>query len=115
MAQTEARGEPLLNSEERDYYVNAFAKTGFTGPINWYRNWTHNWETLEGVDQHINIPTLFIGAVDDVLIGPDQIDAMKPLMGKLELHMLENCGHWSQQQKPDEVNRLILDWLARHQ
>lgn len=115
VAQTEARGEPLLNSEERDYYVNAFAKTGFTGPINWYRNWTHNWETLEGVDQHINIPTLFIGAVDDVLIGPDQIDAMKPLMGKLELHMLENCGHWSQQQKPDEVNRLILDWLARHQ
>lgn len=115
MARVEGSGEPLLTDEERDHFANAFAKTGFTGPINWYRNWTHNWEALEGVDQQIDIPTLFIGAVDDVIIAPEHIEAMKPLVTNLELHMLDDCGHWSQQEKPDEVNALMLNWLLRRQ
>ena len=77
MARVEGSGEPLLTDEERDYFASAFAKTGFTGPINWYRNWTLNWETLEGVDQQIDIPTLFIGAVDDIIIAPEHIEGMK--------------------------------------
>jgi pimeloyl-ACP methyl ester carboxylesterase len=113
MARVEGSGDPLLSDEERDYFAKAFAKTGFTGPINWYRNWTHNWETLEGVDQQINIPTLFIGAVDDVIIAPEHIEGMRPLVSNLELRILENCGHWSQQEKPDEVNALMIDWLQR--
>ncbi len=106
-------GEPLLRDEERDYYAAAFAKSGFTGPINWYRNWTHNWRITAGIDPTITIPTLFIGAVDDVIVAPEQIDAMKPLVTDLTMHMLENCGHWSQQEKPADVNRLILDWLVQ--
>ncbi len=106
-------GEPLLSERERDYYAAAFEKTGFTGAINWYRNWTKNWEKLEGVDQRIDIPTLFIGAVDDVIIAPEHIEGMKPLVSDLELHMLDDCGHWSQQERPDEVNALMIDWLGR--
>lgn len=106
-----ASGEPLLDDAELDYYASAFERTGFTGPINWYRNWTRNWE--QGADQQIDIPTLFIGAVDDVVIGLRHIDGMKPLVSDLSVHMLDNCGHWTQQEKPDEVNRLILDWLGR--
>ena len=106
-------GEPLLLDEERDYYAAAFAKSGFTGPINWYRNWTHNWQITAGVDPTITIPTLFIGAVDDVIVAPEQIEAMKPLVTDLTIHMLEDCGHWSQQEKPAAVNRLILDWLVQ--
>ena len=112
MARRESGGEPLLTDAERDYFANAFAKSGFTGPINWYRNWTRNWERLDGVDHTINIPTLFIGAVDDVIISPEHIEGMRPLVTDLEIHMLEPCGHWSQQEHPDQVNRLILDWLA---
>jgi pimeloyl-ACP methyl ester carboxylesterase len=106
-------GEPLLLAEERDYYAAAFAKSGFTGPINWYRNWTHNWRVTEGVDPTITIPTLFIGAVDDVVVAPEQIEAMRPLVTDLTVHMLEDCGHWSQQEKPAAVNGLILDWLVQ--
>ena len=110
----EARsGEPLLSADERDYYAAAFDTSGFTGAINWYRNWKHNWEVLEGVDHTIDIPTLFIGAVDDLIIAPEHIEAMRPLVTDLEIHMLEHCGHWSQQEKPDEVNRLILEWLIQ--
>lgn len=113
MARTEPSGDPILNDEELDYFEAAYKKSGFTGPINRYRNWTHNWEILEGVDQTIEIPTLFIGAVDDVVIPLESIERMKPLVPNIEIHMLEPCGHWSQQERPDDVNRLILDWLAR--
>jgi pimeloyl-ACP methyl ester carboxylesterase len=108
-----ASGEALLTKAELDYYASAFARSGFTGPINWYRNWTHNWEQLEGIDQRIDMPTLFIGAMDDVVIGLHHIDAMKPLVSDLSVHVLENCGHWTQQEKPDEVNQLILEWLVQ--
>ena len=97
MARSESSGEPLLTDAERDYFVAAFAKTGFTGGINWYRNWTLNWETQAGFDDHVRIPTLFIGAVDDIVIAPEHIEGMKPLVEDLEIHMLEDCGHWSQQ------------------
>jgi pimeloyl-ACP methyl ester carboxylesterase len=107
-----AGGEALLNKVELDYYADAFARSGLTGPINWYRNWTHNWEQLEGIKQQIDIPTLFIGATNDVLIGMQHIEGMKPLVSDLTIHMLEDCGHWTQQEKPDEVNRLIVDWLS---
>lgn len=113
MARSEASGEPLLTEAERDYFAAAFARTGFTGPINWYRNWTLNWETQAAFDDRIRIPTLFIGAVDDVVVAPEHIEAMKPLVDDLEVHMLEQCGHWSQQEKPDDVNRLMIDWLQR--
>ncbi len=113
MARKRSSGDPLLSDEELEYFASAYDKTGFTGTINWYRNWTDNWRKLEGVDQVIRLPTLFIGAVDDVVIRPEQIEAMKPLITDLELHMLENCGHWSQQEKPDEVNALMRDWLGR--
>lgn len=106
-------GVPLLTAEERDYYASAFDSSGFTGAINWYRNMTCNWATLDGVDHTIDIPTLFIGAVDDVIISPQQIEAMKPLVPDLEIHMLESCGHWSQQERPGAVNRLMLDWLVK--
>ena len=113
MARSQSSGEPLLTDAERDYYAAAFARTGFTGPINWYRNWTLNWETQAEFDQRVDIPTLFIGAADDVVVSLEHIEAMKPLVDDLEIHMLENCGHWSQQEKPDEVNGLMIDWLRR--
>jgi soluble epoxide hydrolase/lipid-phosphate phosphatase len=113
LARTEMPGEPLLTPEERQVFVDEFVVSGFTGPINWYRNWTQNWTTTAGVDQTVRVPTLFIGADNDVIISLQQIEAMKPHVENLELHMLQNCGHWSQQEQPDEVNALILDWLGR--
>jgi pimeloyl-ACP methyl ester carboxylesterase len=111
-ARSESGGEPLLNDEERAYYANAFRRTGFTGAINWYRNWSANWRRMEGVEQLVKAPTLFIGAEDDVIISPEHIENMKPFVPNLEIHMLENTGHWSQQEKPGAVNRILIDWLS---
>jgi len=108
----QASGDPLLDDAELDYYAEGFSRSGFTGPINWYRNWSHNWKQLEGIDQTIDIPTLFIGADNDVLIGLQHIEGMKPLVSNLSIHMLD-CGHWTQQERPNEVSALLVDWLMQ--
>jgi pimeloyl-ACP methyl ester carboxylesterase len=113
MAKTKSSGEPLLSDDELHYYTTAYTHSGFTGPINWYRHWTHNWQSLEGVDQRVRVPTLFIGATNDVMIKPEHIEAMKRHVPDLEVHMIENCGHWTQQEKPDELNALLLNWLQK--
>lgn len=113
MDRRESGGEPLLTPAERQVYVSAFQAGGFRGPINWYRNWSHNWQTYRQYPQVIEVPTLFIGAVDDVIVSPQHIEAMKPRVRDLELHMIDNCGHWTQQEQPQKVNELMLDWLAR--
>ena len=105
-----ASGQALLTDAELDYYAAHFSISGFTGPINWYRNWSDNWRQLDGVSHQIEIPTLFIGAVHDVVIDPRYIEGMKPLVSDLTIHMLD-CGHWTQQERPDDVNRLLLAWL----
>lgn len=113
MDRRESSGEKLLTEAELAVYVDAFTDGGFTGPINWYRNWSHNWASTEGVGQTIDLPVLFIGAADDILISPAHIDAMANHVTDLETHVIADCGHWTQQERPDEVNRLMLDWLAR--
>lgn len=106
-------GEALLSAAEKQVYVDAFTAGGFTGPINWYRNWSHNWRSTAKVGQRVTVPTLFIGAVDDIIISPEQIAAMRPFVDDLEITMIENCGHWTQQEKPDAVNAILIDWLQR--
>jgi pimeloyl-ACP methyl ester carboxylesterase len=106
-------GDPVLEKDELAFYAAAFGRTGFTGPINWYRNWTRNWEALADGNYHVDLPVLFIGATDDVLIPLELIENMRPMIRNLEVHMLEPCGHWTQQERPDDVNRLLIDWLAR--
>ena len=113
MAREKSGGEPLLSDEELDYFVRAYTRSGFTGPINRYRHWTRNWASLAGVPQTVQVPTLFIGAANDVMIAPAHIEAMKRHVTDLEVHEIQDCGHWTQQEKPDEVNALILDWLGR--
>ncbi|MDH4074071.1 MAG: alpha/beta hydrolase, partial [Gammaproteobacteria bacterium] len=106
-------GEPFLTPAELDYYTRAFEAGGFTGPINWYRNFRDNWKSTRGVPQRVTVPTLFIGASEEIVVGRGQIEAMKPHVDDLEIRMIDDCGHWSQQEKPDEVSTLIIDWLTR--
>jgi pimeloyl-ACP methyl ester carboxylesterase len=113
LAADEPAGERLLTDDELAYYADAFAGSGFTGPINWYRNFKHNWKSTKGVDQTIRIPTLFVGAADDAIVSRKQIDAMRANVQDLEIQIIEDCGHWTQQEKPDELNKILLDWLGR--
>ena len=108
------QGDALLSPEELAVFVDTFETTGFTGGINWYRNFTRNWERAEGLPMRIdNLPCLMITAEKDAVLTPTMAEHMPALIGDLEMHMVKDSGHWTQQEKPDEVNRLMLGWLAK--
>lgn len=109
-----ALGEPLLGESELATYVDTFRRTGFTGPINWYRNLDRNWETtpqLAGAP--ITVPSLMVTAEWDPVLRPEMAEVMKPLVPDLETVMIRSCGHWTQQEKPEELNAIMVDWLRR--
>ena len=103
----------LLSQDEMAAFVETFARTGFTGGINWYRNFTRNWQASEGVDQKVRVPSLMVMAEKDAVLPPSAADGMEAYVPDLEKVLVKDSGHWTQQEKPEEVNRLILDWLAR--
>lgn len=106
---TDAPGEPLMSAAELAVFVDSFRHSGFTGGINWYRNFTRNWETTADVPQRVEQPALMIyGRYDMVPPNPD----LAQYVPNVETHTLE-CGHWIQQEQPAETNRLMLDWLRR--
>jgi pimeloyl-ACP methyl ester carboxylesterase len=104
----------FLTPDELAFFVQAFQRTGFTGGINWYRNFTRNWERSEQLPRRIDgIPCLMIMAELDVVLPPAMADRMGDQIGDLEKVLIEGSGHWTQQEKPVEVNAAILDWLDR--
>jgi pimeloyl-ACP methyl ester carboxylesterase len=106
-------GQPLLNAEEMKFFVDTFTRTGFTGGINWYRNFTRNWERSEGVEQKVSVPCLMIMAEDDVVLSPAMADGMEKYVPDLEKVLIKDCGHWTQQEHPGEVNSILINWLNK--
>jgi len=107
-----------LTEADLDYYTQEFARAGFRGGLNWYRNLRRNWE-LGGPwrGQPIRQPSLFIaGKKDGVLRFPAaqaQLDAYpKTLPGLRGCHLLDGAGHWVQQEKAAEVNRLLIEFIS---
>lgn len=107
---TEAPGDPLMSEAELAVFVGAFRHSGFTGGINWYRNFARNWEIMGTVDERVDQPALMIHGQYDMVPAKPNLAEFAP---HVEVHTLP-CGHWIQQELPEETNRLMLDWLARH-
>ncbi|WP_445354939.1 alpha/beta fold hydrolase [Microbulbifer sp. EKSA008] len=102
-------GAPLLNDSELAVFVSAFEKTGFTSSINWYRNLDRNWHILADVDPVIQKPTLMIYGDHDLIPRSPDIKDFVPNVDEVNL----NCGHWIQQERPEETNQVILNWLEQ--
>ncbi len=102
-----ASGDPVMGDAELAVFVEAFKRSGFTGGINWYRNLDRNWHILADVDPIIQIPALMIYGAQD-MIPPS--DTLKDFVPNVEIETL-NCGHWIQQELPDETTQAVLTWL----
>ncbi|MEU8825660.1 alpha/beta hydrolase [Streptomyces sp. NPDC048636] len=104
-----------LDSSELDVYAGEFERTGMTGALNRYRNMDRDWEDLAAFDgAPVTQPSLFIGGALDASTTwmADAIDAFpRTLPRLLASHILDGCGHWLQQERPGEVNRLLTEWL----
>ena len=102
-------GEPVMSDSELAVFVSAFEASGFTGGINWYRNLDRNWHLLADVDPVIQQPALMIYGDRDTIAKSANLQQFVPNVDVVSL----DCGHWIQQERPEELNQVILDWLQR--
>ncbi len=102
-------GEPVLSDGELAVYVSAFESSGFTGSLNWYRNVDRNWRLLADVDPIVHQPTLMVYGDRDTVLRSENLAKFVPNVEVVSL----DCGHWIQQEKPEETNQVILKWLER--
>jgi pimeloyl-ACP methyl ester carboxylesterase len=107
-----------LSPGELDYYVGEFDGSGFFGPISRYRNHERDFDWLQAFKgRKLEMPTLLIGGDRDPAFNgfgriADPAAMMRQHVTDLRgVHVLPGIGHWTQQEAPAEVNRLLLDWL----
>jgi pimeloyl-ACP methyl ester carboxylesterase len=107
---------PWLSESGLDFFTGEFKRAGFHGGLNWYRNIDRNWELAGFLDgAKLDQPTLFVAGERDAVIEfyADAYQALEinapNLVGKV---LLGGAGHWIQQERPPEVNRLLVDFLS---
>jgi pimeloyl-ACP methyl ester carboxylesterase len=103
-----------ISADELDHYIAEFTRTGFTGGLNWYRNFDRNWElTAQTPASTIEVPTLFVAGTADPVLGFTSRDRVTDLVtGPYREVLIDGAGHWVQQERADEVNRALLDFLG---
>ncbi len=103
-----------ISAEELDHYIAEFTRTGFTGGLNWYRNLDRNWEIMANpVAESIAVPAMFVAGADDPVLGfmrPDR--ATEVVTGPYRQVIIDGAGHWLQQEVPDRVNEVLLEFLS---
>ncbi len=105
-----------LTDADLDMYTYEFEHSGLRGPLNRYRNVDRDWEDLAAFrGAKIDVPALFIGGDRDgpTVWGAASIAAFERTLPKLHRSIiLEGCGHWTQQERPDEVNAALIEFLG---
>ena len=109
-----------LTENEIEVYVKEYSKTTFQGGLNWYRSGV-DYENIQKLslfsDFKIDVPSLFISGQKDwgIYQKPGALDKMPSVMSKFKgVHLVENAGHWVQQENPEKVNKLILEFLSEN-
>ena len=108
-----------LTNEDLEYFTAEFERTGYRGGLNWYRNSVLNWELMAAWHKApLLAPSLYLSGDRDLVYN---WPGMTKLVAKLRRFsmpnlsktvVLEGCGHWTQQERPSEINELLLDFLA---
>jgi pimeloyl-ACP methyl ester carboxylesterase len=104
---------PILSAEEKKVFVDTFTQSGFTGGINWYRNMSRNWQRSAGIDHTVRVPSLMIMAENDRVLPPSAAEGMEKIIPDLEKYLVRDSGHWTQQEKPEEVSAKLIEWRRR--
>jgi pimeloyl-ACP methyl ester carboxylesterase len=106
-----------LGETDIDFYSGEFARSGFRGGLNWYRNIDRNWELLAPfAGARVMVPALYIAGDRDLVVAFPGMDQLLPNLTKFipqlrQTIMLPGCGHWTQQERPAEVNAAMIDFL----
>ena len=106
-----------LTEADVDYFSGEFARTGFRGGLNWYRNIDRNWELMAPyAGAPVTVPALYAAGDRDLVVAFRGMDQLIPNLGKFVPNlrrtlMLPGCGHWTQQERAPEVSAAMIDFL----
>jgi pimeloyl-ACP methyl ester carboxylesterase len=106
-----------LTQADIDFYGAEFKRTGFRGGLNWYRNIDRNWELLAPFKgAKVTVPALYMAGDRDLVVRFPGMDKLIPSLREFvpdlrKTIMLPGCGHWTQQERPHEVNAAMLEFL----
>ena len=100
-----------------DEVIEAFADPlrpagAFTPPLEYYRNIDRNWELLARFDGvRIEVPCLLISGAGDPVLRPEDAEGMEERVPDLKKVVIEDCGHWTQQEQPERTTEAMLEYL----
>ena len=106
-----------LSEADIDFYAGEFKRSGFRGPLNYYRNTDRNWELMAAfAGVPVTVPALYVAGDRDMVVSfpgtAELLANLKQFVPALRnIQMLPGCGHWTQQERPGEVNAAIIDFI----
>ena len=106
-----------LSEADIDFYAGELTRTGFRGGLNWYRNIDRNWELLAPfTGARVTVPALYVAGDRDLVVAFRGMDRLLPnltaFVPRLRTTlMIPGCGHWTQQERPGDVNRAMIEFL----
>src|SRR5579871_4369341 len=107
---------PWITESDIDVYVEAFARSGWHGPLAWWRNIDRSWELMAAFDgAMVTVPALYIAGERDMVVAAfrQAIAKQSTFVPKLRpAVMLPGCGHWTAQERPAEVSAAMIQFLT---
>ncbi len=106
---------PWLTEADLDFFAGEFKRAGFRGGVNWYRNFDRNWELTPFLDgAKLRQPAVFAAGELDVVAkmipgGYAMAGAFTPNLKKKVI--IPGAGHWVQQERPKEINEILIEFL----
>ena len=106
-----------ITDADIDFYASEFSRAGFRGGLNWYRNIDRNWELMAPfAGARVTIPALYVAGERDLVLGfpgaADFLASLPKFVPQLrQTIILPGCGHWTQQERPNEVNQAMIGFL----
>jgi pimeloyl-ACP methyl ester carboxylesterase len=108
-----AANRGFISDDELKVFADGFrGPGGITPALNYYRNFNRNWEITAGhAGRKVMTPALMLLAEKDPVVRPEMADGIERHVPNVVVRRLD-CGHWTQQEAPEETNRLMLEFLA---
>uniref|UniRef100_A0A3Q3IRW4 AB hydrolase-1 domain-containing protein n=1 Tax=Monopterus albus TaxID=43700 RepID=A0A3Q3IRW4_MONAL len=103
---------PLLTEADLQFYISQYKDNGFRRPLNWYRNNEANWKWMcSRPTGKLLMPALMVTAGKDPVLLPAFSEGMEDQIPNLSRAHIEECGHWTQMERPAETNNILISWL----
>lgn len=104
-----------LTEQDLAFYVGEFSRSGFRGPLNYYRNHNLTWELTADAPREISQPAMFVAGDKDgvIVMAAEALQKLPERVRDLRINRLvPGIGHWTQQEAPEAVNGALLEFLA---